>query len=918
MTKYLFCLFFISIIDLNVTQAQNDQVWAFGSKAGIDFNQNPPVAIRTAMIEASEGTASVSDALGQLLFYTNGSMVWNRNHTLMPNGRNLMPSGAQSAYSSTQGSLIVQMPGSTQKYYVFSQGDVFTAGESYYSIVDMDLANGLGDVVQKGNMFNTPLTEMMTAVAADDCSVWLVVATRMNHKSPKVFLSYKIDERGIALPITSPNVLGYGPSVAATAQISPDRRKMAVAMTTLALYDFDPATGVVSNAQMVDDGLGKGFFYTTEFSADGSKLYAKATNGLYQYNLIPGNTDTAYGPIGARMSNGALRRGPDGKIYCSEWQLPYLNVIHRPNEQGAACQYVPQDFQLLAGTMSMAGFPNVIVTTFSTVGSQSKDSFYCIDSVRIVARDTTASDYTWNDGSKASFRFISKSGLYWVRYMKQDPQEKCATMHVDSFLIQYDEVKRFNTTTSLEGVCKQDTFHVYPKHHDVSDYQWQDGSKDLYKVVQKEGVYWVRYRIDSLCSVYTDSFMVNYPEPTPRVSFATDTLVCVGDSISFINTSPVSFNQFSWIFDKGDTSTLQHPSYRYTAPGNYRVVLQGTKNGICPSTYALTVTVDPYPKVVLDSDRRVCQWTSVGLESFVTPYRNNYTYQWGPEGAGFTFPDQPSTSLIADSSGTYYLRVSTPAGCTGVDSIRLTVIPGAFGNVIPDTGFCVPGEVQLWASGGVDYLWVPGAGLSDTSVAHPIAQPATSTRYTVYIRDEYDCMDSLKVTVSVYPNAVVNIPDTIKVYPGEAYHLQPGTNCSYFEWFPPSGASSTQVADPWLSPEVRTRYFVTARTEHGCQVEDSIDVLVEETVWDVPNAFAPGSSTNGLFTIAKRGIIELKRFAVFNRWGNKVFETTDIDQGWDGTHKGVPQPVGVYIYTVEGTTVEGKPVVKNGNVTLLR
>jgi gliding motility-associated-like protein len=157
----------------------------------------------------------------------------------------------------------------------------------------------------------------------------------------------------------------------------------------------------------------------------------------------------------------------------------------------------------------------------------------------------------------------------------------------------------------------------------------------------------------------------------------------------------------------------------------------------------------------------------------------------------------------------------------------------------------------------------------------------------------------------------------VVVYPGEAYSLEPGTNCLYFSWFPPSGISNTNVSNPVFDPEVRTRYFVTATTEQGCEIKDSIDVLVKETIWDIPNAFAPAGNNN-IFRPAIRGLATLKQFVIFNRWGNKVYSSTDINSGWDGTFNGQPQPAGVYIYLIDGVTDKGNVLHKQGNVTLLR
>src|SRR5690606_19892671 len=147
----------------------------------------------------------------------------------------------------------------------------------------------------------------------------------------------------------------------------------------------------------------------------------------------------------------------------------------------------------------------------------------------------------------------------------------------------------------------------------------------------------------------------------------------------------------------------------------------------------------------------------------------------------------------------------------------------------------------------------------------------------------------------------------------------PQGNALYFQWFPPLGLSATDIANPIAMPEVNTRYFVQAATEWGCVAYDSIDVNVNpESVLDMPNAFTPGSHPNNEIKIVKRGIATLKYFRIFNRWGTKVFETSNIDEGWDGSYNGSAQPMGVYVYMVEAVTSTGRRFVKQGNITLIR
>jgi gliding motility-associated-like protein len=149
--------------------------------------------------------------------------------------------------------------------------------------------------------------------------------------------------------------------------------------------------------------------------------------------------------------------------------------------------------------------------------------------------------------------------------------------------------------------------------------------------------------------------------------------------------------------------------------------------------------------------------------------------------------------------------------------------------------------------------------------------------------------------------------------------MDPRGNGLYYQWSPSVGLSKTNIANPIASPPVNTRYFVTSWTEAGCIAKDSIDVIVrDETNLGLPNAFTPGSAPNDLLRLNKNGIAVLKLFKVFNRWGAVIFETTNIDEGWDGTFNGKPQPMGVYVYMIDATTSTGKRFTKQGNVTLIR
>jgi len=167
--------------------------------------------------------------------------------------------------------------------------------------------------------------------------------------------------------------------------------------------------------------------------------------------------------------------------------------------------------------------------------------------------------------------------------------------------------------------------------------------------------------------------------------------------------------------------------------------------------------------------------------------------------------------------------------------------------------------------------------------------------------------------------AVLNLGDSVTLYPGQSYQLNPQTNCSSFSWFPPAGLSDAHISNPVASPALSTIYIVQGETSWGCSTVDSISIYVNsESLIVLPNAFTPGNGPNSEFKIIKSGNATLNYFRIFDRWGVKVFETTDINVGWDGTYNGTPQPFGVYVYEVSAVTSIGVDFQKHGNVTLIR
>ncbi len=402
--------------------------------------------------------------------------------------------------------------------------------------------------------------------------------------------------------------------------------------------------------------------------------------------------------------------------------------------------------------------------------------------------------------------------------------------------------------------------------------------------------------------------------------FSGDTALCAG---STINVSASGDNRYTYLWTPSigvsNTGTL---TTQITPDTSRTYTVKATYPGCRDSITSFYVDVQPNPVVYAGPDQTLCfndtirlKWTTVSPASYP-----HYTYTWTPGGGLSPSAADPNPIFTALNTTTLTLTVTTPVGCSGSDDIKMSVIPGDFIVVSADTAICPGDTAQLHATGSaVSLVWTPPHYISDTLSTDPQVWPVASTTYTVTGIDQNHCIDTQKVLVTVKPAALIQLPDSVTIYPGESYQIDPQGNCLYFQWFPPLGLSADNISNPVAQPDVNTRYYVNGQTEFGCAVSDSLTVLVSlDSYIDMPNGFSPGSNPNSELKPVHRGNVDLKYFRVFNRWGTKMFETSDINQGWNGTYNGQPQPMGVYVYVVEAVTPSGRKFYKQGNVTLIR
>ncbi len=507
------------------TQAQQENIWIFGNHIGFDFNSGSCVPFATPPTGMRNGypAASVCNDKGELLFYTNGESVWNRNHQMMPNGEYLvkdanLPSAAGPSFTYVSGAqgdgatIIIPMPDNPKRYYIFYVTHRLNfpySGRLYYSIIDMTLDNGLGDIYAESVLLDadlvvgspafSPFGYQLTGVAGTKCNVWLLATARAQGQATEL-RAYNISGDGIdSIAVVSPilikNKSGHGSQIV----VSPNRKKLAYAGNAM-LYDFDPFSGTISNPiQLEDNSDIFGHKYkSVAFSPDNTKLYATGTMGasiLHQFDITSG-IESEILSTRTIIENlyGFMKLGPDGKIYISQQSIysPFLNgTINNPNEKGLACNYIPNTPYFAPGSRSNGySLPNVVpVILRDTLYSTFSDSFAaCATAVlKLSPKDTFGWGYQWSTGDSSLYLNIDSQGVYWVTYYNSPCVLMLDTFYVKTFQLPLQDLGK--DTLFCAHIPVQLRLKANNLEH--AALQWSNGSNESSIVVADTGMHWV-------------------------------------------------------------------------------------------------------------------------------------------------------------------------------------------------------------------------------------------------------------------------------------------------------------------------------------------------------------------------------------------------------------------------------------------
>ncbi len=428
-------------------------------------------------------------------------------------------------------------------------------------------------------------------------------------------------------------------------------------------------------------------------------------------------------------------------------------------------------------------------------------------------------------------------------------------------------------------------------------------------------------------------FKLDLDLPIVVADFFAPSAVCDTINYQFVNSSKIldTTNTITvWNFGDGTSSDSLNPSHTYSTPGTYTVTLIVSDVTSCngSDTVRKQITILRNDSTIILPTVSGClgSMIQIGIPNITD---TSVTIQWYPS-TGLSNPNI-TNPYVSPAQDTSYELVTTTGNCHSIYKQQVDVVTNTLmikGNNIQ----CPNDTIELFAKDTagrqLNYSWSPAGDIvTGANTDSPFVKPPSNTTFYVTATDPANgCVykDSINVNVisSLQYVQATATPDTIKY--GDTTQLNTiYTQASSLYWNPDSTLSDTAIANPLADPRVTTTYTVNVIDNNGCKVQKDVTVYILRTPCEssklyVPNAFSPNNDGKNDVLYVRGNLILTMYFAVYDRWGQKVFETRDQNTGWDGTFKGKKLDPAVFGWYLDGTCEVGEKFFKKGNVTLLK
>ncbi len=503
-----------------------------------------------------------------------------------------------------------------------------------------------------------------------------------------------------------------------------------------------------------------------------------------------------------------------------------------------------------------------------------------------------AVSYTWQNGSTADSLLVSAAGEYHVTI----DVGGCITS--DTIVISgYPAAQKINTDSAA---CYGSSI-VLP---------WG-------VLVTNNGVYtdtlFSATGCDSLIFIYNISFGAR-----PGLGNDTTVNICTGNTVNLNPIYNTGSNNNNWSTGNNPVTDVSN----INSTGIYQLITIAA--GGCSDTAIVSVIVNPAPVVITNDPAIICANSTTDLSAAAVT-------NGSAPGLLFTYWQDSSASIsygnpAAATAGTWYVKGTDGNNCFTIKPVTVSTYPLPQVNAGNDVTICNTDSALLTALATalmpVSYLWQATAagGINSPATASTVVKPDTTQEYSITVTDSCNLSAADSITVQVQtPVRAFAGRDTIAVT-GQPHQLSATGGINY-AWQPAGLLNNSFIANPLATIYTDSVLFtVIVKDLAGCTGYDTVKIKAFNGVtYYVPNAFSPnGDGTNDIFRPVPVGIVSTDFFRIFNRYGQLIFETSQITGGWDGNFKGKPQPSGNYIWMLKGKGSNGSSIEMKGNVVLIR
>lgn len=416
----------------------------------------------------------------------------------------------------------------------------------------------------------------------------------------------------------------------------------------------------------------------------------------------------------------------------------------------------------------------------------------------------------------------------------------------------------------------------------------------------------------NVCANYTNPFIMNATYGTGL----TDPAVQWQNSVD---------SGITWSDIPGATSTIYQVPHRLSGVILYRIVIAERENINSPNcrTASNEIYTEIHPVIPPTPPQNIMGCLSKDL-MMPKPNPESLAVEWtGPNGYTSTLVNAVLTNVQYGDTGLYKLKQLFYFGCTTVDTFYLKAYPSTTLTVQTPSSICQGMSEALSATeiGGGKFKWTPAEGLSNDTIANPVAKPKKTTEYEVSITNQYGCRDSAYVTVRVYDIPFANAGQNKVILTKDSITLNgsvTGSDINYY-WSPSSSMDDNHSLNPKVYPPSDMTYTLNAVSTEGCGTSTSIVSVKVYSDLFIPNAFTPnGDGKNDKFKILPLNEYKIIAFVIYDRMGQALFKGKNTSDGWDGTFKGIPQSTGTYIYYLELEGPIHQRIFKKGTLLLIR